>query len=738
MLDRALILTVAFASASPSSVATLCNPLLCVEVTAGPTSTLVSALRFSHNLSGDTSGLWTPNLLFATGGGISPTLSTTTLVDAAGGVHTARGGVVVVSNATQSATISNISLGSVATETWSLLLSPPAVLSWRVTRTFLVGGGAARDSAPVLSLHTSDTAYGGDARGSDWRSMVLMPSWLSGDALLNASGLAYPLAGGGTLALLHDSGTASAALLLSPAGVLAPLAISASGPGAGDCRLAVLREESWMVHALGFGAECAAVAPYAFAAGDTATRALELSLTPAGNGLAQLALKLPDKGVSAFAAKYAQVYNMFKGWLYGNSPASETCIHEVSLFPQLQLLYSVQPAEFQSLSTRDAVGKHLDFIFAHSVRADGFVAARWSEFEGNQWPGDARWNNTPDMCLSDQMPHLVLAAYYHVLGTGDRGALARWMPALDRVMGYMASAMRMAQTLGALLTNTEPLCDGRGGVSGAGNWLDDIRFGWQDAIVGAYAVEAVKRLGELKEWAGDAAGGAALRTLHAAAVGAYNGAYWNNATGLYRDWVDVEGRDRNYAYLWQQYLAIEFGIADADRAQAALAAIDRAYDAAAAAQNVSRAALWCAPTNLLPVHSQDITVDFDGEYVWPHYENGECFHWQLGIEILSLGRADADAAYARFAGVRPEFERSRMWGQRYSWVQGAPLGSDVITDGLFVVYGGLFGAFGVRPSLRGVEVVARPAAALEGASFRFGLMGTDVTLAVVNGTVVVK
>ena len=74
-----------------------------------------------------------------------------------------------------------------------------------------------------------------------------------------------------------------------------------------------------------------------------------------------------------------------------------------------------------------------------------------------------------------------------------------------------------------------------------------------------------------------------------------------------------------------------------------------------------------------------------------------------------------------------------MWGQRFSWVQGAPLGSDVRS----VVFGGLFGAFGVRPSLRGEEVVARPAAALEGASFRFGLMGTDVTLAVVNGAVVV-
>jgi len=564
-----------------------------------------------------------------------------------------------------------------------------------------------------------------------------MPSWLALDALLAPGGVAYALAGGGA-ALLGDAGTRGAALLLSPAGVRATLALGGGGGGgpARDCRFAVVREPQLIVSVLALGAECAGApgAAYAFAPGDGAQGALSFALEATGDGLASFRLSgVRDAAVGAFTSRFAQVYNMFKGFLYGNSPASETCIHEVSLFPQLQGLYSIEPPAGQATSVHAAIAKHLDFIVG-GVRADGVVAARWSEVGGNQFPG-APGSSFP--CLIDQEPHLLLAAYYYVLNTGDAAALRRWMPALDAVLGYMSGAMRLGA--GALLTNAAPGCDGTH-ASGAGNWLDDIKFGWHDAIVGAYAVEAVRRLGELKVWAGDAAGGAALAALHTAAVAAYNAAFWNSTSGLYSDWADVSGARRNYAYLWQQYLAIEFGIADPPRAAAMLATIDARYAALAAAFSVPRSHLWCAPTNLAPVDPRDITVDFDGEFVFPHYENGECFHWQLGIEILAMGRAAGGAAaYARLAGVLPEWQRSRLWGQRFSWLQQTPLGMDVITDGLFILYGGVFGALGVRPTLlRGIEVVGPPAAELEGARFAFAHLGRDAVLTVVNGSVVVQ
>ena len=119
-------------------------------------------------------------------------------------------------------------------------------------------------------------------------------------------------------------------------------------------------------------------------------------------------------------------------------------------------------------------------------------------------------------------------------------------------------------------------------------------------------------------------------------------------------------------------------------------------------------------------------------------ENGDCFHLQLGIETLarSRGARGGAAAYERFAGVVPEWQRSRLWGQRYDWVAQVPKGWDVLTDALMILYGGVFGSLGVRPTLAGIERVAVAAPQLEGASFTFAHLGSDVTLRVAGGAVV--
>ena len=80
------------------------------------------------------------------------------------------------------------------------------------------------------------------------------------------------------------------------------------------------------------------------------------------------------------------------------------------------------------------------------------------------------------------------------------------------------------------------------------------------------------------------------------------------------------------------------------------------------------------------------------------------------------------------------FDVNRLWGQRYSWTEARPMGSDVITDGFFAVYGGLLGALGVRASLLGGVASVGPAAPqLEGANFTIGVLGSDVLVAVQGG-----
>lgn len=150
------------------------------------------------------------------------------------------------------------------------------------------------------------------------------------------------------------------------------------------------------------------------------------------------------------------------------------------------------------------------------------------------------------------------------------------------------------------------------------------------------------------------------------------------------------------------------------------------------------APIWSTPTNLIPIVggvASDLTVNFDGEATFPAYENGDSFHWQAGIELQAVSRVrGADAALQQFATNLQFFNATRLWGQRYSWLQGSPEGFDVITDGLYTLYGGLLASLNVRVDLlEGVVVLGPAAAQLEGVTLTLGLGGRDVPITVQDG-----
>lgn len=360
------------------------------------------------------------------------------------------------------------------------------------------------------------------------------------------------------------------------------------------------------------------------------------------------------------------------GWINGNSPASESCLHEISIFTQMQGMYSIQGVSGQP-SVHQASAKQLDYLLSDpattGVNASGWLDPRWSIL-GLQWPTSRNGYVPPTdkMGIVDQMPHTFLAVWYHAVNTGDAGAVRRWMPALDRMMTYMLGTMRM-QELG-VLTNVMLACDGVSNHSCADNWLDDIRFGWHDGIVAAYAVQAVQAYAELKRFVGQEAAAREYAALVPGFRASYNRVFWNSARGYYVDWVDKTGRPHAYWYAWTQYAAINFGIANASQAAAIMASRETLYADIAGRFNVTPSRLFCQPTNLIPTAPEDITLDFDQEYVYPHYENGDCFFWHSGLELLALGTAvGGDAAYDRFKGAVPHFNRTRFWGQRYGWLE---------------------------------------------------------------------
>ena len=253
----------------------------------------------------------------------------------------------------------------------------------------------------------------------------------------------------------------------------------------------------------------------------------------------------------------------------------------------------------------------------------------------------------------------------------------------------------------------------------------------------------MRAVSELKAWLGDLAGAAEYAALHGRMATAFSKTYWVEDSalcigcGYFHDWVDATGRARSYFYVWQNFFAIEAGIASEAQGIAIIKSADALYAQVRAKYNVTNATLWCTPTNLRATLPEDLTVNFDNEYNFGYYENGACFHWHNGLEIMARARVQGpDAAFARFEAAMGVFASTRLWGQRYSWISDppGPEGSDVITDAGVLLYGAVFGSLNVRPNLAGGLTVLGPAAtALEGASFTFALLGKDVTVNVTGG-----
>jgi hypothetical protein len=666
------------------------------------------------------------------------------------GVLSPAGGTLTA-NAT-AAVISGIALGSIATEEWHISLSG-ATLSWDVSRAYTAGGTALSDQVGALWLQSTTGGYAaaGAQRAapgaSNWTSATQMPSFLSLDAALldPSTGKGYAVANSSHVAVLGDATSGDARrVYLSPAGVAAHVRLS-------DCRFGFYRPRSVFVQALGFGAECAAgtAGGISFRAGNVRQLSLTVELMPTTQGHAYFDLAVPAgspaEELVATLQTWAKIFQLPLGWINGNSPACETCLQEASIFPQLEGLFrlaapppdvpaapSPQMVRGQApavTTVHAATAKHISFYLSSSVNlASGYMPPRWNVVGGN----DNGWGGV------DQFPHTLLAVYYHAMNTGDRATVQGWMPAVDAITRYMLTVMLMNAT--ALLTNLNPRADGVANHSLNNNWLDDVRFGFHDAIVGLYAVDAFRALGDLKTWLGDPDGAAAAYAIHTRAVAAYNAAYWDESAGMYRDWIDATGKPRTYFYTWQNFYAIELGVASPAQASAIVDSADALYAGLRTQFNVTAEELWCTPTNLIPLDPLDLTVDFDSEYIYPHYENGDCFQWHLGLEALALSRVrGASAAYEKLSRAAGVFDGNRLWGQRYSWTEGRPMGADVITDGFFSVYGGLFGALGVRVSLLGGVASVGPAAPqLEGANFTIGVLGRDVLVYVKGGVAQVQ
>ena len=338
------------------------------------------------------------------------------------------------------------------------------------------------------------------------------------------------------------------------------------------------------------------------------------------------------------------------------------------------------------------------------------------------------WGN-----LHDQIPHFILAVYYQAVYTGNREFIGSLMPVVRRVAHYMNSLDTDGDGV-VEVPETSGLPNGKRECS---NWYDIIKFGHKDAYINIQCVEALRAVAELGAWLGDAELATEYKGRHARAAEAHNRVFWSETESLYSDWIDVDGGRRHYFYTDHNLMAVTQGVAGPERSRRILTNLDEHYASLCRDYKVSRDAIYATPANMRPVSQLGDMVDFgkrSNQTIFPNYENGCSFFHSTGLEIAARAAAgDSDGAYQVFERcMRFGYAQNRLWGAALKWDSGA-LVSEPLCNSLLIAWGFLRGCFGAWPGLDGLRIAGRPPVRMEGATYKFCHLGSDVALEVRNG-----
>ena len=491
------------------------------------------------------------------------------------------------------------------------------------------------------------------------------------------------------------------------------------------------------------------------AAGDIWASSLRLVALREDDGVAPLKLSLgpANADIVAAARRFVVSHGLASGWVFANSPTSVTCLHELSVFPLMLSVLGAPPSDGRA-TWLDAFEAQLRY-FAPRVNASGFLYNRWDLLGDEQHTA----HDATSMfgCITDQVPHYILAAYEFAVASGRASTIADLLPALRALGSYLLDELGMRVNGVATIRCTHGVSRAEQPDARPSNWWDTLPFGHLDGLVNAYAVRALWALSEMELWAGNATAGAEYAALHASAVAAYNEVFWRarpsgvagtgdaggSELGHFADWIDVNGRSREYGFVWHNALAVGYSrIANASQ-MAAYAADAAAAEAALAARfNVSTETFFAAPANWIPAAPEDLLYCNAAQpidTVFPFYENGDQFLVVAGYEWVAAARAgNADAVLARLRLAMAEYNRTSFFGQNRDWLadggRGQMMGGDILTDQLLLLWGGLRAVFGVEPTLRqGIVTTNAPASGLEGAWHAFLHLGQEVNVTISAG-----
>lgn len=402
----------------------------------------------------------------------------------------------------------------------------------------------------------------------------------------------------------------------------------------------------------------------------------------------------------------------------------------MSLFPMLQSAFIRRPGT----DIDAALAAQMRWYAAHAFNSSGYLYNRWDMMDSEQDPvGNPKDSSTMFGCIMDQVPHYILAHYYQVANSGDLAFLREQMSSIDAAAGFLLHSMQMQEEGVPIVSCTSGLGKQLGGGRPA-NWLDTVAFGHHDGLVASLAVQAFGAIAEMKSILGDAVGAAEAQGHFKRGVAAYSRVYWSDLHGAFSDWVDSQGRRRDYFYTWHNLIAVNAGIANTSQAASILRVLGDERKRLASAFNITAEQLFCTPSNTRVAAPDDILYCNSGGQ-FPFYENGDCFLLMSGWEMLALGRSgQADAAFEMLRQYLTQYQRNLLWGQRYSWQHGKMHGNDILANTLVGLSMGLQASFGIATNLTAIGIIAPPASLLEGARWCFRHRGETACVSVKNGT----
>jgi hypothetical protein len=104
-------------------------------------------------------------------------------------------------------------------------------------------------------------------------------------------------------------------------------------------------------------------------------------------GTAPVSLSVPAAPeLATLATEFERTHNVVFGSVYGNSPTSVTCLHEMSIFPQIQGGLMRWPDQLGGRGIDAALEAQMRWYGQHAFNGSGYLYNRWDMMGNEQDP----------------------------------------------------------------------------------------------------------------------------------------------------------------------------------------------------------------------------------------------------------------------------------------------------------------------------------------------------------------